>query len=90
MIEKIKITVWDYTNAIHGGTTPVTKKEDVGEYEVDAWCVGGEEGIKAYFYMGNLFCTAHGDDGHWWLVGRMGKQWVKEMKKVVAAIEEVE
>lgn len=36
----------------------------------------------------DLLYEAHGDDGHWWLVGCMNKYWIKEFKEVVNSIEE--
>lgn len=54
--------------------------------EVDAWCVGGEEGIIAFFFHGRYLCEAHGDDGHWWLSGYMDMYWTKAFKNAVAEI----
>ena len=86
---KQKITVYDYTDAIHGGRTQVTRQKDVGRYEVEAWCVQGQTGFRAYFYIGDTLCEAHGDDGHWWLVGRMDKHWLSELKETINSIEEI-
>jgi hypothetical protein len=87
MKEKQKITVYDYTDAIHGGQIPVTEQEDVKKYEVEAWCLQGETGFRAYFYIDDMLCEAHGDDGHWWLIGRMHKHWLAEFKETVNSIE---
>ena len=88
-IETKRIVVYDYHDAMHGRppwrpnpTDPPTR------YEVDAWCVQGETGFRAFFYIGDKFCEARGDDGSWWLSGTMHKHWVKEFKAVVAAIKE--
>lgn len=86
--EKKKITVYDYTDATHGGTTPVTKQEDVRKYDVEAWCVQGETGFLAFFIIDDMLYEAHGDDGHWWLVGRFHIHWLDEIKKVVSSIED--
>lgn len=82
-----KITVFDYYDAIHG-TTPRQYEDKIKlkQYKVDAWCVGGPDGILAYFYLDDKLCTAHGDDGHWWLIGACNKHWLKEIKKVIASI----
>jgi len=82
---KQHIKVWDYAGIFKGnGTAPWHvarywaehgETEDPVGFEVDAWCVGGEEGILAYFYYENRFCIAHGDDGHWWLMYTCHKDW---------------
>jgi len=89
MIEKIKITVWDHHDAIHG-SAPWHYRDDHSpvKYEVEAWCLQGETGFLAYFYIDDMLCTAHGDDGYWHLIGCMNKYWLKEMKEVVNSIEE--
>jgi hypothetical protein len=89
MKTKEKITVYDYTDAIHGGIAPVKHKQYVKKYEVEAWCLQGQTGFVAYFYMGDTLYEAHGDDGHWRLVGRMHKHWLKELKETVNSIEEI-
>lgn len=85
-MRKCKITVWDYTDAVHGGRY-IPKDWKPVKYEVEAWCVQGETGFRAYFYTDDGFCEAHGDDGHWWLVGRCHKHWVKEIKEVINAVD---
>jgi hypothetical protein len=81
-LEKIQITVWDYENKIEHRWP----KEPV-KLEVDAWCVQGVDGFRAWFWHGDLLVEAHGDDGHWWVVGCLNKYWLKEFQEVVAAIE---
>jgi hypothetical protein len=85
---KCKITVWDYYDVLHG-KCPWHNSEhvDIQKYEVEAWCVQGETGFRAFFYLGDQFCEATGDDGHWWLLKTMHKHWVKEFKEVVEEIE---
>jgi len=86
MKKKIKITVYDYTDAIHGGKKEV---ENPVKYEVEAWCLQGETGFRAFFYIDDMLCEAHGDDGHWWFVNRMHHHWLKELKETVKSIEEL-
>jgi len=71
-----KITVYDYDK------TPATK------FEVFAWCVGGEEGIIAYFDLDGWLYEAHGDDGHWWLVNKFSMLWLSEIVKVLTSMRE--
>lgn len=85
---KRKITVYDYYDAIHGSCPWHNNElENPVKYEVEAWCVQGETGFRAFFYIDDKFCEAHGDDGSWWLVSTMNKYWVKEFKEVVNSIE---
>jgi len=78
---KHRIKVYDYHDAWHGSSPTHYDKDDppeVREMEVDAYCAGGREGVRAYFIYENSFCVAHGDDGHWWLVGGMSPKWIDE------------
>ncbi|KKL21107.1 hypothetical protein LCGC14_2448760 [marine sediment metagenome] len=86
-MRKCNITVYDYHDAIHGSY--FNRKPDIEpvKYEVEAWCVGGDYGIRAFFFIGDMFCTADGDDGHWWLVNRCSKGWLKEIKEAIVAVE---
>lgn len=72
-----RITVHDSNQIYNGQTNPYTynpnKKELV--MEVDALCVGGEDGIFAYFFYEDRFCMAHGDDGFWTLNYACHKDW---------------
>ena len=83
-MKKCKIIVWDYEDNIHGGHAP--KEYKPVKYEVKAWCVGGEEGVKAYFFIDNTICMADGDDGGWWLVDRFHMHWIHEIEEAVHAI----
>lgn len=89
-MRKCKITVYDYYNRMHGGTNRCvceTENHVPIKYEVEAWCVQGNTGFKAYFYIGDLFCEANVDDGHWWLMSVCDKHWVKEIKEAINAVE---
>jgi hypothetical protein len=77
-MKKHRIKVWDHKNS---RTAPP------GKFEVDAWCVGGATGIIAYFVQDGTLYEAHGDDGHWWLVGEMHYHWLEKIQEVVAAVE---
>ena len=93
-MRKCKITVFDYTDATHNSPIALYDKEDppnVVEYIVNAWCVGGETGVRAYFTLGSkpgLLFTAHGDDGHWWLDNVIAIRWLPEMMEAMTAIIE--
>jgi len=91
-MRKCKITVWDYDDRMHGISFPLNKRERIKprspvKYEVEAWCVQGETGFRAYFFLGDQFCEANGDDGHWWLMSTCHKHWVKEIKEAINAVE---
>lgn len=91
-----RIKVWDYAGILKGnGTAPWhvarywvehNEIEDPIGLEVDAWCVGGETGILAYFYYEDYFCVAHGDDGHWWLMYICSKDWARRIKSVMSEV----
>ncbi len=91
-MRKCKIKVTDYSDARHGtapwhydkNNPPWTK-----EYNVEAYCVGGEEGILAYFIIDDMLYTARGDDGHWWLAGVTSIHWIPEMVEAIKAINNV-
>lgn len=80
-MKKHKIDVWDYNNTVHGGRIA---KEPV-KYKVDAWCVGGDEGIRAFFFIDEYFCVAEGDDGHWWIISVCHVDWLEEIKEAINA-----
>lgn len=84
-MRKCKITVYDYDDNIHGGHA--SKGFKPVKYEVEAWCVGGDYGIRAFFFIDDMFCTADGDDGGWWLVNSCHRDWLKEIKEAINAIE---
>jgi hypothetical protein len=89
-MRKCEITVYDYNDAIHGRTFGRPSLENPVKYEVEAWCVGGDEGMKAFFFVGDMLCMADGDDGHWWLVDTCHKHWLKEIKEAINAVKEDE
>jgi len=90
-MRKCRITVWDYNDAIHGGQHfEKGLKEKPVKYEVDAWCVGGNYGIKAFFFIKNMLCMADGDDGHWWMVDSCHMNWVSEIKEAIECIAKEE
>ena len=78
-----QITVYDYIDARHGGSTSQDNTKALQEppvvYEVDAVCVGGEDGIRAYWVTDNFMYEAYGDDGHWWLVSVTHVDWLHEI-----------
>ena len=80
---KHKIRVYDYHDATKG-TMPWSANDVSDEpnvFDVEAWCVGGPEGIRAFFLMDDIMYCASGDNGHWWLVERMHKQWIPKIKQ---------
>ena len=82
---KHKIRVYDYHDAKHG-TMPWSGNNSSKEpevYDVEAWCVGGPTGIRAFFLMDDTMYCASGDDGHWWLVERMHKQWIPKIQQTI-------
>jgi len=85
---KHKIRVYDYHDAMHG-TPPWNAlgrsqgNEDPTVYDVEAWCIGGPNGIRAFFLMDDIMYCASGDNGHWWLVERMHKQWIPKIKQTI-------
>lgn len=88
MIEKQKITVYDYHGAIKS-SAPWHYKENINptRYDVEAWCVGGKNGIKAFFFINDTLYEANGDDGHWWLIGIMHKDWLEKFKETINSIQ---
>jgi len=87
MIEQNKIVVWDYHDAIHGSAPWHYRNDFIPvKYEVDAWCLGGKDGIHAFFFINDLLCEARGDDGHWYLLGRMSADWLPKLKEVITSV----
>lgn len=85
---KHEIKVYDYYNARKGGDpSHYNGNEEPFLFEVEAWCVGGSEGILAYFVMGDRFYIASGDDGHWVLKYTCGTQWLPKIKEAMNSIE---
>ena len=85
VMRKCKIKIYDYKNVMRLSLPAGTKPEEIPpvKYNVDAWCVGGDEGIRAFFFLNDKFCTANGDDGHWWLVNTCHKNWFVEIKEAM-------
>lgn len=81
-MRKCKIVAWDYDYKI---TKEYPKKEPKG-YEVEAWCVQGEEGFRALFILGDEIVEASGDDGHWWITGSFHTDWLSEFSDMVQAM----
>ena len=80
-METTKITVYDYSGARFGaskGQIISYLKEEPLEYNVAAYCVGGRDGIQAFWTEGDMLYTADGDDGHWWLTGITHTRWTSE------------
>jgi hypothetical protein len=77
----IEITVYEYED--------VTPDVDdlIKEHRVSAYCVGGAEGIRAYFIKDNMFCEAIGDDGHWWLVSKSHVDWFERIKEAINSVK---
>lgn len=81
-MRKCKITVYDYSDARHNASATHYDKNnppDVAEFNVEAWCVGGDEGVRAYWVQDDLLYCADGDDGHWWLTSVIHVHWAVEM-----------
>jgi len=61
------------------------------ECKIKAFCVGGPEGVKAYFQHpdnSKWLCIASGDDGSWWLSDIIDKYWVKGMVMALQMFQE--
>jgi len=89
-MRKCKITVWDYQDNMHAGSNHVPENFEPVKYEVEAWCVGGDLGIKAFFFIDNRICMADGDDGAWWLVDAFHMHWIHEIEETIHAVAEEE
>jgi hypothetical protein len=74
-MKKRNIIVYDYSSSVK----PI-------KYEVEAHCVGGENGVRAYFILNEKMYEAQGDDGHWWLVGKISKSWIKEIIDTISSL----
>jgi len=89
-MQTCKIKVFDYNGARYGSTINRinTYFDDPRvEFNPDAYCVGGAEGVRAYWIDDGWLYTAHGDDGHWWLDSRIGAQWLLEIKDVLTHLD---
>jgi hypothetical protein len=84
---KIKVFVYHSGGSI---MHPIKPDETPKVLEVEAHCVGGEEGIFATFRDPNnpkRIMYAQGDDGHWWYAGSFSEQW---LPKIIASFELVQ
>jgi hypothetical protein len=73
-VDKTRIKVYCYNP--HDGTM----WPDV--LEVDAYCVGGSDGVFAVFQHPEIperFCIAKGDDGHWQLSEQFHHNWLPKL-----------
>ena len=86
-MRQCQITVWDYYDVQHGGSPYQREVLEPVRYDVEAWCLQGETGFRAFFIINETLYEAHGDDGHWWLVGRMNVHWLKEYKETLDAVK---
>jgi len=85
-MRKCNITVYDYYDARHNSSPSHYDKENPPEvirYDVDAYCVQGDEGFRAFWIQDDQLYTAHGDDGHWWLNSVMAAHWAPEMAEAL-------
>lgn len=77
-MEPVRIRVWDYRSELQGAK----------KYDVDAWCVGGTDGIRAYFFLDGMLYEADGDDGHWWVKSVSADTWAGKMLEALNAANE--
>ena len=85
-----RITVYDYTDATHGSNAAHYDRNnppEVKKYDVLTYCVGGEDGVRAYFVLGDSLYEANGDDGHWWLMSVCSVQWLTSIIAALVALE---
>jgi hypothetical protein len=81
-MRKCNITVYDYSDARHNASArqyDKTNPPEVVEFNVEAWCVGGDCGVRAYWVQEGSLFMAHGDDGHWWLDSTIATRWATDM-----------
>ena len=80
-METTRITVYDHSGARFGASNRQIVKyleQKPVEYHVNAYCVGGEDGIQAYWTQDGMLYIANGDDGLWWLTGIFCASWTPE------------
>ena len=89
-MNKQKMTVYDYCGQRNGVSPHQAQRigdhYEVKEFHPEAYVVGGEDGVRAYWIEGDIMYEAHGDDGHWWLVSTIHKFWVGGMMEALAEI----
>ena len=62
------------------------------EMTVCANCVGGKEGVMAFYphpKNRSLVCIAEGDDGNWWYISDIHKDWVEKIIFALADYKEL-
>lgn len=86
-MKKQHIQVYDYTLG-HSIMHPRSRFGKMGDFDwdeynvldVEAYCVGGVDGVQAIFehesFPPGCVGIASGDDGNWWLVGVIHKHWL--------------
>jgi hypothetical protein len=81
-MKKRKITVYDCRAEF---------KESPLKIEADAFCVGGECGVAAFFINdGDRLIFAAGDDGNWWVADVCHKAWLPKIKEAIDSLCEEE
>jgi hypothetical protein len=89
-MRKCIITVYDYTEASKGGRLSQFNSNnppEVVEFNVEAWCVGGKEGVRAYWIQDDRLYQANGDDGHWELISVIHIGWTDEIVEALQACQ---
>jgi len=96
-MKKCQITVVDEDYHVGGIMQQIEdEKNGITEphlYQVEAWCVDGDEGIYAFFYLPNrpdqkdILWEAAGDDGNWWVIGAFHVAWVGEIIEALQAAQ---
>lgn len=77
-VRQCRITVYNYHND-HG--VPF-------KMNVNAQCVGGDEGVFAVFLIGTeRIGMAWGDDGHWQLADVHGRAWLDDIIEALQVIK---
>lgn len=84
-MEKYTIKV---RNECSGGSINhrIPDDQEPAVYEVEAYCVGGDEGVWAIYQSPSnpeLLEYAQGDDGFWWFAGTMHKWWFPQMAEAI-------
>ena len=78
-------------NPFSGGSIMHLKREyeETEYYEVEAYCVGGDEGVWAIYESSKFpgcYEYAQGDDGSWWFAGVMAKSWYPEIVEAITSM----
>jgi hypothetical protein len=79
LMRLVQITVYNYKNEFH---LP-------GKLVVNAFCVGGDEGVFAVFRIPsdhNLIGFAYGDDGHWQIAKVYHQHWLEGIVEALNAL----